>query len=289
VISPALFESVTVLRPVLEVGNAVDYQSDPLTYRFEIYEDETFMDLVAQIPSVASGATTTQWQVDVNLNDNAQYWWRARANDGTNDGPWMAASTFYVNETNTPPHVMTIAGPPKGATLRTAAGYLSWFPATDADIGDEIVQYHIQISDDPAFATFKVDTQFAAPIPPPSGEYVSINRPLHMLDGYGTLGTISNFFWRIRAQDSRFSWSSWTSGGEWFIYGVPPPNPANFTRNANGSMTLSWDVGTENWYIQWAPAVTGVWQTIEGPMGVNAWTFTPDSNATSGFYRIYGE
>jgi hypothetical protein len=70
---------------------------------------------------------------------------------------------------------------------------------------------------------------------------------------------------------------------------VPAPDGASFTRNANGTITLAWDVGTENWYIQWTPNLTGVWQTVAGPLAVNSWTFAPDANQTSGFYRVIGE
>jgi hypothetical protein len=287
--TPALFGTVQILRPLLEVWNAEDFQSDPLTYAFEIYSDESLLSQVAQVPSVASGARSTAWQVDVNLDNNAQYWWRVRANDGSNDGPWMVTSTFYVNETNAPPNVIGIAGPPKGATLRTATGILSWFPATDPDVGDEIVTYHIQIADDTGFTQLKVDAQFEGPNPPPSGDFVSIGRPLYMLSGYESMGMISNYFWRIRAQDSRFAWSAWTAPNQWFIYGVTPPNPASMTKAADGRITMTWDVGTENCCIQWTPSLNDPWQTIVGPIDINNWTFTPDGNRPTGFYRVVGE
>lgn len=288
-LSPAMYESVPALRPTLVVGNAQDAQHDPLTYSFEVYADAALSNFVAQVPAVSAGATSTAWQVDVDLPNNAQYWWRCRVSDGSNVGPWMATATFYVNETNAPPALVQIASPPKGATLRTSAGILSWYPATDPDVGDEIIQYHIQIDDDPAFGAPEVNAIFAAPIPPPQGPFVTIARPLYTLNGYENLGMISNYFWRIRAQDSRYLWSGWSVGGHWFIYGVPPPNAASIVRNANGSITFTWDVGTENWYIQWTPSLSGGWQTVAGPLGVNTWTFTPDPLQTSGFYRIVGE
>jgi len=44
--------------------------------------------LVAQVPVVASGANFTSWQVDVDLPNNAQFWWRCCASDGTSTGAW---------------------------------------------------------------------------------------------------------------------------------------------------------------------------------------------------------
>jgi hypothetical protein len=40
--------------------------------------------------------------------------------------------------------------------------------------------------------------------------------------------------------------------------------------------------------IQWSPSITGGWQTVVGPLGVNSWTFVPDGSRTSGFYRVSG-
>ncbi len=55
------------------MNNAIDFQGDPLTYRFEVYADAGLTDLVAQVPAVASGEGTSAWPVDVNLQNNAQY------------------------------------------------------------------------------------------------------------------------------------------------------------------------------------------------------------------------
>jgi len=78
-LSPIAGGWVSEVRPTLRLQNAIDLQSDPLTYRFEVYGDAALTNLVAQVPAVASGAGTTSWQVDVNLPNNTQYWWRACA------------------------------------------------------------------------------------------------------------------------------------------------------------------------------------------------------------------
>lgn len=273
---------------MLVIANASDYQSDPLVYRFEVYNDEGLNNLVAQVPALSAGLTSTAWQVDVNLDNNAQYWWRARASDGFNTGSWMATATFYVNETNTPPHAVVIAGPPKGATLRTAQGVLYWFPTTDPDVGDQILTYQIQVDEDPDFVDVQVNAIFDAPVPPPEGEFVTIGRPIHLLDGYESMGMISNYYWRIRAQDSRFSWSAWSAPGQWFIYGVPAPDPYRMEMNANGSLTFYWDVGTENFYVWHSPSlVSQRWDVISGPLDQNQVTlpFTGEE----GYYRVSGE
>ena len=98
--APAQLATVSILRPTLIVNNAVDYQTDPLTYRFEVYADASLSNLVAQVPVVASGTSLTTWQLDTDLPNGAQYWWRCQASDGTNTGPWMAAASFYVNQVN---------------------------------------------------------------------------------------------------------------------------------------------------------------------------------------------
>ena len=61
--APAQLSSVNVARPTLVVNNAIDYQSIPLSYRFEVYSDATLINVVSQVPGVASGASLPpgQW------------------------------------------------------------------------------------------------------------------------------------------------------------------------------------------------------------------------------------
>jgi hypothetical protein len=66
-ISPAEGETVEIVRPTLTVANAIDFQSDAVTHQFEVYADAALTQLVAQVPAVASGVTTTSWQVDTDF------------------------------------------------------------------------------------------------------------------------------------------------------------------------------------------------------------------------------
>ncbi|HUM29159.1 MAG TPA: immune inhibitor A [Thermoanaerobaculia bacterium] len=225
---------VNVLRPTLEIVNAFDPQFDPLTYRYEVYSDGTLTTLVAQVPAVAEGSGITGWTLDVNLADNAQYWWRCRANDGTLDGPWMETASFYVHETNTPPLTITIAGPPNGATLWGPEGALSWYPTTDPDVGDTIDSYHIQADDDPSFASPEINDETLVPpdmlLPQPT---IAID--LGSLAGYSNLNSEIKYYWRIRATDSRGLSSAWTNGTHNFIFILDANEPeALFTSPTNG-------------------------------------------------------
>ena len=135
-------------RPTLTVLNAIDFQSDPLTHQFEVYADAALTQLVAQVPSVASGTATTSWQVDVDLPDNAPYWWRARASDGMNTGPWCDPVVFNINEFNNPPLAVSIAGPVNDSLIFDGDGLLVWIQSDDPDLGDDILDYQIQIDHD---------------------------------------------------------------------------------------------------------------------------------------------
>jgi hypothetical protein len=218
-LSPVASAWVSDVRPQLTLQNAVDVQSDPLTYRFEVYSDEALTTVVAQVPAVAGGSGTTAWTVDVNLPNNSRYWWRARANDGTASGLWSAAADFYVNEVNHVPATVLQTGPPNGAVVFGLTERLFWLAATDADAGDFITAYHIQISRSADFILPVVDVANITP-PPTAAVLANPNLAIALgdLPASGLLEQGGAYFWRIRASDNRLGWSAWQSSPRYFRF-----------------------------------------------------------------------
>jgi len=291
--SPANFAIVGVARPTLVVSNAVDYQGDPLTYRFEVYADPALSDLVAQVPAVASGSETTAWTVDTDLPNNAQFWWRCCATDGTNLGPWMATATFYVNETNRPPEAPVIAGPPQGLILTNLDVLLLWYPsAGDPDEGDRVVSYHLQVADNLAFALPVINVTNIPAIEVPPGSNWVLSLPLNSLPGAQNLVWRTLYYWRISAQDQRGLSSAWSA--PWPLqYGPPAPKPGTITgirRGPDGRLTIEWTGASGLVYIEFSPTLDPAdWYTVAGPLQGTNWTFMPIPGTTSGFYRLRSE
>ncbi|MDW8309708.1 MAG: hypothetical protein RMK20_10075, partial [Verrucomicrobiales bacterium] len=291
--APANFTIVGVSRPMLVISNAVDFQGDPLTYRFEVYSDPALSQVVAQVPAIASGPATTSWQVDTDLPNNAQFWWRCRASDGTNIGPWMATATFYVNETNRPPAPPVIAGPPAGLVLTNLDVLLLWWPsAGDPDEGDRVVSYNIQIADNPAFALPVVNATNIPAIELPPGTNWVLSLPLNSLPGVQNFVWRTLYHWRVSAQDQRGLSSAWSA--PWPLqYGPPAPRAGTLTairRGVGGQITLEWANAAGFVYVEFTPTLNPPqWHTVAGPLGGTNWTFTPQPGSPSGFYRLRSE
>ncbi len=285
--APAQNEIVGMLRPVLQVWNAEDAQSDPLSYAFEVYADASLQTLVAQVPSVAAGESVTVWQVDTTLADNAQYWWRCQASDGANVGPWMATATFYVNETNAPPWPVVIAGPPNGAVMRSSSYALSWYATTDPGAGDTILDYHIQIADNPVFEAPLVDDAGIVIGGAPTGGGWLASRQLKDLAGVEAMAEVKTYYWRIRARDSRYRYSEWSAGPRYFTYPLPPPAIQRFETLGDGRIRLRWDQPADSVWLLFSPTLTAdVWQVQAGPLTGAVWSITPDTNHATGFFRL---
>ena len=289
--APANLASVPVVRPILSVTNAVDYQGDSLSYRFEVYADAALSNLVAQVPLVSAGTAITSWPVDTDLPDNAQYWWRCQATDGTNTGPWMATATFFVNEINHAPAAPEIAGPPSGVLVTNLEARLFWFPsAGDPDEGDRVATYHIQVAADPAFTAPVINaTGIVAVAVPPGGNWV-LSLPLQELPGAQNLVLGTRYYWRVSAQDLRGLSSDWSAGEAAFQFGKVIPAPATLTglrRGPNGTMSLEWEGAAGELYVEFSLSLTTPnWLTIAGPLQGTNWTFTPVPGSPSGFFRV---
>ncbi len=288
--APAMLGSVNVPRPTLVVSNAFDYQSDPLTYRYEVYADAALSNLVAQVPAVAAGAGATAWPVDVDLPNNAQYWWRCQASDGTNTGPWMATASFYVNQVNHAPLPVTLAGPPSGTLVSNLDVVLFWYPTTDADAGDAVVSYHLQADENPLFASPEINMTNIVVVTAPGEEDWAIAIPLSELTATSNLVAGAVYHWRVRAADTHGAYSAWPTGDHTFQFGKAPPAPATLTglrRGANGTMSLEWQGAAGELYVEFSLSLTTPnWQTIAGPLQGTNWIFTPVPGSPSGFYRV---
>ena len=291
--APAQLSSVSVVRPTLVVNNAIDYQSVPLSYRFEVYSDATLTNVVSQVPGVASGEGVTAWPVDVDLPNNAQCWWRCQASDGTNTGPWMPTASFYVNQTNHPPLPVTLAGPPSGTIMSNLDDVLFWYPTTDPDAGDAVVSYHIQVDDSPLFASPKISVATLVFTATPEDEDWAIAVPLSNLTGSSNLVAGAVYHWRVRAADTHGAYSAWPAGDQTFQFGIASPRPATLTGlrpGTNGTMSLEWQGASGQLFVEYSLSLNPAnWQTITGPLHGTNWTFTPVPGAKSGFYRVRSE
>jgi hypothetical protein len=288
--SPLEASLVTALRPTLTVSNAVHAENFSLTYRFEVYSDAGSANLVAQVPLVAPGASTTSWTVDVNLADNARYWWRCRASYGTNAGPWMPTATFYVNSLGLPPLQVVLAAPATGTVISDTNTLFSWYAGVDP--ADDFIQsYNLQVDGDSAFGSPKVNgtLTMSGPVDPQSN--VTISVPLGAYAGTQNLQPGVHYYWRVRAQDAHGMVGPWSSEQRYFVLaGAAPVRPTitSFQRVSGTNWFLQWSGPTTNVYLEAAPSLSPApaWSTVAGPLSGTSYTFQNATNWTSGFYRL---
>ena len=287
--SPSEASLVTALRPTLTVSNAVHAENFPLTYRFEVYSDASLSNLVAQVPLVSPGVSTTSWTVDVNLADNARYWWRCRASYGTNAGPWMPTVTFYVNSLGLPPLQVVLAAPATGTVISDTNTLFSWYAGVDP-AGDFIQSYNLQVDSDSAFGSPEVNgtLTMSGPVDPLSN--VTISVPLGAYAGTQNLQPGVHYYWRVRAQDAHGMIGPWSSEQSYFVMaGAAPVRPTitSFQRVNGTNWLLQWSGPTSNVYLEATPSLSPVpaWSTLAGPFSGTSSTFSA-TNWLSGFYRL---
>jgi len=102
-LSPVLGESSTLLIPVLVVANAPDPDGNELTYEFEVYEDAALSTLLYSGTEVEDSDGQTEHSSASGFPENAFAYWRARASDGFETGPWSSVSEFFVDAVNNRP------------------------------------------------------------------------------------------------------------------------------------------------------------------------------------------
>ena len=103
---PAENDQLQTLRPMLRVLNATADQAGSRSYEFQVSDDPDFAPATASsvgryyrlvsaqnnIPEGGDGKT--QFEVGADLQPTTRFYWRARARQGTVDGPWSATATF---------------------------------------------------------------------------------------------------------------------------------------------------------------------------------------------------
>jgi hypothetical protein len=95
IVSPTGGATVDNRQPTLTVTNATSTGGSP-TYQFQVATDSGFATIVAQQEGVPQGGSQTSWQVTTPL-ENRGFYWRARAQIGSQAGAYSATAEFQVN------------------------------------------------------------------------------------------------------------------------------------------------------------------------------------------------
>ncbi|NTV37585.1 MAG: hypothetical protein HGA82_00045 [Anaerolineales bacterium] len=141
--NPSNGAGVTVFTPTLSVQNSTDSDKDVLTYEFEVYADAALTTLVIDTAGVTGTSRITSWIVPVSLTENQTYYWRARANDGSLQSPWMPQASFTINTANDAPGAPALLSPTDGSTISTLTPVLTLLNAVDPDSDSLTYEYEV--------------------------------------------------------------------------------------------------------------------------------------------------
>lgn len=144
--APLFGAEVRTLQPTLTVRNSSVSPPKPLVYEFEIYADAALSQPVANATINEQLGLTTSWQHPQNLDENAYYYWRARAYDGSLYSQWVNGE-FLVNNFDEPPGDFIISSPMDGAEVDTLNPLLEVMNSVDPDRND-VVSYRFEVYTD---------------------------------------------------------------------------------------------------------------------------------------------
>ena len=179
----------------LVIQNATTTGVRPLSYAFEVSTDSGFGSTVFARSGIAPGGNNqTSVQLDT-LPLNQTYYWRARAEDGANTGPYATSNFFiYPHASIAPPvEISPVNNANAGSTTPTLA-------VQNATIVGPVggLSYEFQIASDQAFTQLLS----AGIVGQGSGGTTTFNSIA--LPANGT------FYWRVRASDGQTT-SAWAT------------------------------------------------------------------------------
>jgi len=230
ILSPAIGSEVQAQELDLTVNNAFDPDGDLLTYFFELDRLDTFDSAEKQISGeISEGVDTTSWHV-AGLDDNTNFFWRAKASDGYAESPW-ALGDFFVNTANDSPSIPTLKNPGEGAWVETLTPTLELNPSVDVD--NDSLTYQFQLYSDGLLNNLVDEGTCDVPTRPVSFD----------------LNDNSWYFWRAQAEDEHGAASGWTNMASFFVnnngYDDPPKitvtEPSTDIVTSGTHVTISWE------------------------------------------------
>lgn len=200
---PSSSAVVNLDMPTLGVYESTDADRDTVAYVYQVSIDSSFIQVVTE-----SGLGGSEWQVDVPLDENGNYFWRASSVDehGLSSG-WSEAGAFMVNIANDPPSAPVIAwqhAAPDSNVLLSINNSI--------DLDGDALSYDVEVYSDRAMSKLLVSV-------------------LDIGEGDGTtvcdVGQIGNglHYWRARAFDGEV-YGSW-SGSRVLRVDNAPETPGN--------------------------------------------------------------
>ena len=196
---PSDGSSADSLRPVLEVTNSHDPDLDELTYKFEVYSDINLTTLVAASSDMDQGGNgSTSWQLGIDLDDGATYYWIVTAKDEHGGLQTTPVSAFSIDAQNTSPTPPQITEPGAGVEINTLSLELIVTNGFDAD-GDSLVYY---------FEIDKINT-FDSPDLIVSEEIAET--PITTAWMVNNLDDNTSYYYRVKVSDG-LNESTWTFG-----------------------------------------------------------------------------
>jgi len=146
-VEPLDWAEIGLLRPALIWSDATHPLGDPITHDVEIYSDDTLETLVTSTTGyVGDGGGQGLWAVNVELEENGRYWWRARATDAYVGGPWTEPGTFFVSLVNDVPPTPAAIYPVGGELVETTLPTLQWSEVEDIEF--DAVTYEARVWDE---------------------------------------------------------------------------------------------------------------------------------------------
>jgi hypothetical protein len=199
-------------QPVtLMVDNAVTSGQRPLSYAFEVATDADFTNKVFARTGIAPGDGRTGVRLPDPLATGRSYYWRARAEDGANTGPYSNRASFDVFT----PIVIDfprLVSPASNAKVSTLTPTFTWANvARSGPVG--AITYVIEVSGTDSFAN-----KLASWIVPeaPGGQTSTQLPQAGQYEQY--------YFWHVRATDPT-TVGTWSDVWALSMPDLPPPPP----------------------------------------------------------------
>ncbi len=90
---------VSTLYPVLSVISSTDADTSTLYCEFELYADQNLKTPISTVV-IPQKTPITSWYLNIPLEENRTYYWRAKATDGLLSSTWTPTAVFQVKTTD---------------------------------------------------------------------------------------------------------------------------------------------------------------------------------------------